>query len=419
MQSLPAPEATATVPGWSMRARLAYRFAASYFAIFFVPAVLFRPLDVLVAGWLGVSPALMNPGPSGSGDKTVDWVHALTVLTLTLVAIVAWSVLDRKRREYTTALAWTRLGLRYVLASVMMSYGLSKVFPMQFQPPTSALLLQRFGDFSPMGLLWAFMGASMGYTIFAGAIETLGAILLLFRRTALIGALITTAMMTNVFALNMFYDVPVKLYSFHWLVLALVIAAPDLGRLFRFAVMQKPTEPPSPAGPVFATRDWRIVSWVGKGIMLVLLSVQAWGAYTQYAARVATHSLTDTYRVAGVTYRYPARVATHSLTGTYRVEGFPAWKQVVVDNVGSMRVTRDNGTVSTYRLVLNESQSRLQLGDSNNPSGSLIFRIDGEDVTMEGDLQGERARMHLVRSPENSPLLGRGFHWISELPFNR
>jgi hypothetical protein len=396
-QSLPAAEAAAITPGWSLRARLAYRFAASYFAIFFVPAVLFRPLDVLVAGWLGVSPALMNPGRSGSGDKTVDWVHALTVLTLAMVATVVWSVLDRRRRDYTTALAWTRLALRYQLAWIIMGYGLAKVFPMQFQPPTYARLVERFGDFSPMGLLWSFMGASMGYTIFAGAMEVLGALLLLFRRTSLVGALITAAVMTNVFALNMFYDVPVKLLSFHLLVMALVIAAPDLGRLFRFAVLQKPAEPPSPAGPVFAQRNWRIVSWVGKGIVLALLSVQAGGIYRQYAARVARHPL----------------------TGTYSVEGFPGWQQVEVENVASMRVTRDNGTISTYRLLLNDSQSRLQLGDPNNPSGSLSFRIAGEEVMLEGDLHGVPARMHLMRSPENFLLLRRGFHWITEQPFNR
>jgi hypothetical protein len=392
-QSLPP----ANAPRWSLRARLGYRLAASYFAIYFLPMALFRPLDVLVAGWLGISPALMYPRPSGSGDKTVDWVHALTVLTLSVMAAVAWSVLDRKRREYTAALSWTRLALRYLLAWIVMGYGLAKVFPLQFQPPTYARLVERFGDFSPMGVLWSFMGASMGYTIFAGAMEVLGGPLLLFRRTALAGALIVAAVMTNVFALNMFYDVPVKLYSFHLLMTALVIAAPDLGRLFRFAVLQKPAEPPSPAGPVFTKRHWRIVSWVGKAIVLVLLSVQARGLYTQYALREARHQL----------------------TGAYRVEGFPGWQQVVVENVASMRVTRDNGAISTYRLVLNNSQSRLQLGDPNNPSGSLTFRIAGEEVTLQGDLHGEPVRMRLVRSPEDFLLLRRGFRWINEVPFNR
>ena len=89
------------------------------------------------------------------------------------------------------------------------------------------------------------------------------------------------------------------------------------------------------------------------------------------------------------------------------------------ENVSSMRVTRDNGTISTYRLMLNHSQSRLQLGDPNNPSGSLSFRIAGQHVTLEGDLHGEPTRMDLVRSPANFLLVSRGFHWITEFPFNR
>jgi hypothetical protein len=294
MQSPPAAR------DWSLHVRAAYRFAASYFAIYFLPTVVFRPLDVLVAERLGFSLVLMNPGPSGSGDKTIDWVHAITVLILSVVTTVLWSVLDRKRRQYTTALAWTRLALRYWLALIVMGYGLAKIFPLQFPPPTETRLMERFGDFSPMGVLWSFMGASTGYAMFSGAMEALGALLLLFRRTALVGALMTAAVMTNVFALNMFYDVPVKLYSFHLLVMALVIAAPDLGRLFRFAVLQTPTDPPSPAGPVFARLPWRIVSWAGKGMVLALLSLQAGSMYTRGSARVAPrHPLTGAYQVQG------------------------------------------------------------------------------------------------------------------------
>ena len=394
--SLPAAEPEATTPNWSLTARLAYRFAASYFIVFLVPRVLLWPLDLLGASWLGVSPSLMNPRSAGSGDRTVDWVHALTVLILAVAGTVVWSVLDRKRREYTTALAWTRLAMRYVLASVMLSYGLAKVFPMQFQPPTDGRLVQRFGDFSPMGLLWSFMGASMGYTIFSGAMEVLGGLLLLFRRTAVVGALFTAAVMANVVALNMFYDVPVKLLSFHWLAFALVIAAPDLARLFRFLVLQKAVDPPFPAGPVFTKRHWRIVSWVGKASVLALLIIQVQGAHTRYASR--------------------PRPQQRLILGAYRVEGFPGWQEVEVENAASMRVTRDDGTITRYRLV-NSGQSRLQLHDSaGRPAGSFSFRTAG---VLEGDVNGEPTLLQMVASPETFLLQQRGFHWINEVPFNR
>ena len=53
------------------------------------------------------------------------------------------------------------------------------------------------------------------YEIFAGCAETLGGILLLTPRTTTLGALVCLADMIQVFMLNMTYDVPVKLFSFH------------------------------------------------------------------------------------------------------------------------------------------------------------------------------------------------------------
>jgi hypothetical protein len=41
-----------------------------------------------------------------------------------------------------------------------------------------------------MGILWTFMAASTGYTIFAGLAEAVAGLLLLFRRTSTLGALL-------------------------------------------------------------------------------------------------------------------------------------------------------------------------------------------------------------------------------------
>ncbi len=57
-----------------------------------------------------------------------------------------------------------------------------------------------------MGVLWWMMGSSPAYTIFSGSIETLGGALLLFRRTATLGAIVSAGAMLNVWMLNMCYD---------------------------------------------------------------------------------------------------------------------------------------------------------------------------------------------------------------------
>src|SRR5262249_59191874 len=98
--------------------------------------------------------------------------------------------------------------------TTMFSYGFIKMIPLEMLFPQLSRLIEPFGNFSPMGVLWASVGASPGYEICSGCVETLGGILLFIPRTATLGALICLANMTQVFVLNMTYDVPVKLFSF-------------------------------------------------------------------------------------------------------------------------------------------------------------------------------------------------------------
>jgi hypothetical protein len=109
----------------------------------------------------------------------------------------------------------------------MFLYGLAKVIPLQMPFPYLTRLLEPYGNFSPMAVLWSSIGASTSYEIFAGCAETLGGILLLTPRTTTLGAMVCLADMIQVFMLNMTYDVPVKLFSFHLILFSLLLLAPD------------------------------------------------------------------------------------------------------------------------------------------------------------------------------------------------
>ena len=121
--------------------------------------------------------------------------------------------------------------LRYFLAAMMFVYGFAKVYAIQFRTPWLGRYDQAIGEMSPMGLLWTFMGHSRAYTIFAGLAEVAGGVLLLWRRTAVIGAFVVIAVMTNVVLLNFCYDVPVKLFSVELLAMAIAIVGPQLQRI--------------------------------------------------------------------------------------------------------------------------------------------------------------------------------------------
>ena len=122
---------------------------------------------------------------------------------------------------------------------------------MQFQVPDVTRLIAPYGDFSPMGVLWAFVGASPAYTMFTGIVEVVGGALLLFRRTATLGAIVSAGALLNVFVLNMCYDVPVKLYSFNLLLMSVFLISPDMSRIANVLVLNRPTQPRSSSGIVF------------------------------------------------------------------------------------------------------------------------------------------------------------------------
>jgi uncharacterized membrane protein YphA (DoxX/SURF4 family) len=227
--------------------------------------------------------------PSGSGDTAQDWVDMLALLVCAVAGSLLWTAISEwrgRRKEYRTLYAWLRLAIRLVLASILLGYGFSKIFDLQFPPPAAGVLQEPYGQSSPMGLLWTFMGFSTPYVIFAGLAEAIPGVLLLFRRTATLGALAACAVLLNV--LNFCYDVPVKLYSTLYLLMALFLLLPDAGPMWRFFVLRRdsriagvsllPAEPPG----------FRIAAYVLQLLVVGhMLYASVNGGYTMWRKRGA------------------------------------------------------------------------------------------------------------------------------------
>jgi hypothetical protein len=177
--------------------------------------------------------------------------------------------------------------VRYTLAFTLFGYGFAKVFPLQFPYPQLSRMIEPFGDFSPMGVLWSFMGSSPAYTMFAGAAEVAGGALLLFPSTTTLGALFSAATLLNVVVLNFCYDVPVKLYSSNLLLMAVFLMAPDLGKLFNFLVLHRAAGRATTFGPLFEKRGPQIAAVVVKSVVIALVVGQnVIGGYRSYRTAV-------------------------------------------------------------------------------------------------------------------------------------
>jgi len=243
---------------WSRWQKFAFRFVAVYFVIYVFPF----PIDIFDTNyvmsqayaklwlspvqWVGKYilqiPYDITTLPNGSGDTTFNYVQVFIYINLTLFISLLWSVLERKRVNYDILHFWFRTFIRYYLATAMLSYGFAKVFKTQFPFPDLNDLLSPVGEASPMGLVWRYMGYSYGYNIFIGGAEVLGGLLLLFRRTVTAGSLVLIGTMTNVAIINFCFDVPVKLYSTHLLLMAFFLLLPDMNRVIKFLFLNKPTE---------------------------------------------------------------------------------------------------------------------------------------------------------------------------------
>jgi hypothetical protein len=269
-----AAQTAEVAPRWSFASRVAFRFSSIYLGVFmllevldFVEWVLFNPVpnsriyvDDLppfhnITVWTAKHIFhIANPSGPITEYNGLIWFEVFWILIVAILATIIWSVLDRKRNNYAKLHVWFRLVVVLLLATAMFAYGTLKVIPVQMWFPRLTSLLERFGDFSPMALLWNSIGASPGYEFFTGCAEIAGGILLVIPRTTMLGALICAPDMANVFTLNMTYDVNVKSISSRLLLMAVFLLAPDARRLMNFFLLNRAVGPSSLA-PLF--RNWR------------------------------------------------------------------------------------------------------------------------------------------------------------------
>jgi uncharacterized membrane protein YphA (DoxX/SURF4 family) len=433
-----SPSPPVTPAGWNLALRIAFRFACAYLFLylFAFPAGLIpgtrwfsdayvKAWDALIP-WVGKHLLVLSTDitvrPNGSGDTTYNYVQVLCYLVLAGVAATVWSVLDRRRTQYAKAHDFLRIYVRYALAVTMLSYGLSKVFKMQFPFPSAEKLVQPFGEASPMGLLWTFMGYSTGYNLFTGGAEVVGGLLLFFRRTTTLGALVVVGVMTNVVALNFFYDVPVKLYSSHLLLMAVFLLVPELRRLANVLVLNRPTEPVvlrMPFQPLWLERGSRAVKVLFVGWVVYSMPSSTWERRTKWGDAAPRHALYGVYEVESF---------TRDGQGIPLLAGdATAWRYMMVGTRGRLGVRFMNDTAQRFSMEDEPEKKAFTLSPTSFPGekSSEKFTLtwsqpDPEHLVVEGSFQSAAIQVRLKKIDESKFLLvNRGFNWIQEYPFGR
>ena len=363
-------------------------------------------------------PVTVYPEVNGSGDTTLDYIEVLCHVVAAAFATLAWSVLDRNRSDYRRLNSWLRTFVRYMLALILFSYGFAKVIPTQFIFPGFTKLIEPLGDFSPMGLLWYFMGYSTPYIMFSGAAEVTGGALLLFRRTTTLGAMVSFGVLTNVVMLNFCYDVPVKLFSTHLLLMSVFLMAPDLGRLVNFLVLNRPVRPVNLGAPIDVR--WMRIAKISVKVLIIgyaLFSTVkgSWNIYNQFIIGAPKPPLYGLYDVE--TFVRNGHEVPPLLTDRQR------WRRVIVQAPGALSVRLMDDSPIGYSTDYSGGKDQVVVKRPSDQTTVAVLAYswpDADHVVLQGTIAGDPVVIKLRKVDLSKFLLvNRGFHWINERPFNR
>ena len=219
-----------------------------YAELFSLPWGKFRYQDFFLA-------AHYTPRFFGPQQVFTDW---LVIAVLAGIGAASWLVVESRRRagtdrqslpgtdrplDYDRWYYWIRTIVRYRLAIALLAYGFIKLFPLQSPFPSLSNLNTHYGDFTRWKLFSLSLGIVPSYEIFLGGVEIVAALLLLFRKTASVGAFIVLLFTGNVLMSNIAYEGGEVVYCAYLLALAGFVLAFDLQRLFQLLVLRQPAAP--------------------------------------------------------------------------------------------------------------------------------------------------------------------------------
>ncbi|MFI1167915.1 DoxX family protein [Streptomyces sp. NPDC020801] len=344
------------------------------------------------------------------GDDLSAWVGQFCWLTGAAAVTPIWSVLDRRRTNYVTLDTWFRSVVRMCLAGQMFYYGAAKAIPLQFQLPL-AKLIEPFGNFSPMSALWSQTASSEPYQILLGCAEIAGGLLLILPRTATLGALLCAMELAQVFVLNMTFDVPVKIHSFHLLLLSLVLLAPESAHLAKVFLSNRAVHP-SPRPELFRTRNAnRIAAAVQVGAGLWLLRAQMrndWAFWKKYGGGREKPALYGIWNVEE--FSVDGELHPPLTTDEQR------WRRVVFDSADIVTIQRMDDSLDGHVAAIDMDGHSITLLKMTDPQWrtTLTLQRPADDLLiLDGEFDGHRLRLRLHRmNLDTFPLVGRGFHWV-------
>lgn len=405
---------------WSRNTKIIFRLIFSYLSIY-IFLLLLGSLFETPFKWVGKNILRIgyeyDANGFGSGDHTYAYISLFIGSLLSILATTIWSILDYKRKNYNNPLYWFLVILRVVLISAMFLYGFVKIFQIQFPYPSLTRLLEPLGNFSPMGLAWTYMGYSEGFNLFAGLMEVLGGLLLIPRRTQTLGAFIVTGVMTHVAVMNFMFDIPVKLFSLHLVLMAFVIFMTDIKRFTDVFIKNKSVVKYDFYNPITEIAYHKVIFWIKTGgLVLAIISFIIFG-----------YTVGDGGKERTKPYLYGIWQASTFIKNGDTIPPLATdakrWRYLIIDQKATATVKAMNDKKYYFGFVVDSSKQKIKMYKNNSETDVNNFDYsypNCSNLELNGVLENDSLKIVFSRKDIDEFLLhSRGFHWINETPLNK
>jgi hypothetical protein len=271
----------------------------------------------------------------------VSWAIAAAIA---LIGAAIWTLIARRaegnRTNYNVLYYWTRVAMRYRIAIGLIAFGFLKVYPMQMPYPSLSNLLTDFGDYNTYKIYWQHVGIAIWYEILLGWVEVIGGLLMFFRATTFIGALINAGVLYNIAHANIGYDGGVHVYSSFFVLFSLLLLIPYAIDLYRLFVQQKDVVPRRYL-PSLDTKRKKVLYFTSKAAIVILFTLV-------YAALRYQVHYKEKY------WKEPQTAGLSNAAGVYNVTEFNVNGSVVpynpTDSVRWQNVVFENWSTMVYKV---------------------------------------------------------------------
>lgn len=336
-------------------------------------------------------------GVSGGSDTLDDWVQQLAYLLIAFLVATIATTLFRKRKNYSSLYQWTKIAIRYFLGSVMLLYGIQKLFLLQMVYPKLSYFYTPLGDFKPMDLAWTFVGYSAAYQFIGGFLEVTAALLIFFRRTLVLGLLIFLGVMSNVLMLNYLYGVAVKTWSTTLVIMGLFLLWEYIPKLIDFLLLQKSSRIKVPAFNF-------VTPWKRKARLIFKYGYIALGTLWIILLQFQLSSRINAYSPIAIEGAYDVHVFAKN--GMENADYFDEqrWNQVIVNRSSDGLSSTGHVTLGTTKreLATFKLDSLNQLNVSFDRDSSMVFkghhRLSGDSFIWTGKVGNDSIRMVLKKN---------------------